>query len=186
LVISDRIRRIEEEQNRRQNPELVMDLLDIKPDMRVGELGAGRGRYVIHVARRLGEKGVLYANDIDERMLKTLRARIREEGLTNVVPVKGTETDPRLPGSLDLVYIINAYHDFTKPVELLQKLCPSLDGGGALAIIEVDPDRSYSTHFNKNEKDVINELARAGYTHNKTIKLSETYNIYFFTITVQT
>ncbi len=114
--------------NQHQPPEKVMDAIGVEAGMIVAEVGAGRGRYVVQMAARVGDTGRVYANDIDEEKLEYLRERCRRDGITNVETILGEVEDPLLPGNtLDLVYLINTYHDLDKPVELIQSI---LDGAG--------------------------------------------------------
>jgi len=97
--------------NRMQPPDKVMDAIGVKGGMVVGEVGAGRGRYAVHMARRVGPSGKVYANDIDRNALRYLEHRCERDDIPNIITVLGDVTDPKLPeGELDLVYIINTYH----------------------------------------------------------------------------
>ncbi len=71
----------EEIQNRFQPPEKIMDAIGLKEGMVIGEVGAGWGRFTIHLARRVGNSGLVYANDIDKGALSTLEQRIKKDGL---------------------------------------------------------------------------------------------------------
>lgn len=123
--------------NRLQPPDQVMDAIGLKPGMVVAEIGAGRGRYVVQLAVRVGDQGMVYAEDIDGAALDHLRARCERWGLTHVRPVRGTVTDPRLPaGALDLIFVISAYHHFEDPVLLMRNARAALRKDGRLAIAE--------------------------------------------------
>lgn len=123
--------------NRLQPPEQVMDAIGIKPGMTVAEIGAGRGRYVVQLAVRLGETGKVYAEDIDAQALKHLEKRCKRWELKNVETILGDITDPKLPENmLDVIFIISAYHHFEDPVELLRNARSSLKPEGILAIGE--------------------------------------------------
>jgi SAM-dependent methyltransferase len=128
--------------NERQPPDMVLEALGIGPGMVVAKVGAGRGRYVIHSAYRVGLSGKVYAVDIDKSALEYLRDRCRREGLQNVETILGTVVDPKLQeGTLDLVYIISAYHHLADPVQLLKGIRPSLKPGGRLGIVEREPSK---------------------------------------------
>ena len=73
----------EKRQNDRQPPEKVMDAIGVKPGMIIGEVGAGRGRYVVHMARRTGPEGKVYANDIDKVALDYLDHRCKRDNIPN-------------------------------------------------------------------------------------------------------
>jgi cyclopropane fatty-acyl-phospholipid synthase-like methyltransferase len=86
----------EQSANAIQPPEQVLEILGIRPGMIVGEVGAGRGRVTVYAAARVGEKGKVYANDIDAAALEYLRARCRRQGLANVETKTG-DADPFSP-----------------------------------------------------------------------------------------
>lgn len=123
--------------NRLQPPKRVLDAIGVRPGMAVAEIGAGRGRYAVQLAARVGASGRVWAEDIDGEALEHLRRRCRRWGLGNVEIVLGGETDPMLPaGALDLIWIVSSYHHFVDPVALLRRARPALKPGGRLAIGE--------------------------------------------------
>jgi len=123
--------------NRLQPPDKVLDAIGVRPGMAVAEIGAGRGRYAVQLAVRVGAGGRVYAEDIDADALEHLRRRCQRWGLENVEIVLGDVTDPKLPvGRLDLIWIVSSYHHFADPVALLRRARPALKPGGRLAIGE--------------------------------------------------
>ncbi|MFW6128684.1 MAG: class I SAM-dependent methyltransferase [Candidatus Aminicenantaceae bacterium] len=121
--------------NRLQPPEKILEIVGISPGMIVAEIGAGRGRYVVQLAVRVGETGKIYAEDIDSSALAYLENRCQRWGLENVETIVGEVTDPKLPqGELDLIFIISSYHHFEDPVVLLQNARSALkpEGGWQL------------------------------------------------------
>lgn len=123
--------------NRLQPPDKVMDAIGVRPGMKVAEIGAGHGRYVVQLAVRVGEKGRVYAEDIDAGTLEHLKKRCQKWGLKNVQTILGEVADPKLPeGELDLIFIISSYHHFDNPITLLRKARPSLKPDGILVIAE--------------------------------------------------
>jgi ubiquinone/menaquinone biosynthesis C-methylase UbiE len=126
--------------NRLQPPDKVMDAIGISQGMVVAEIGAGRGRYVVQIAVRVGEKGKVYAEDIDAASLNHLEKRCERWDLENVETILGDITDPKLPeGKLDVIFVISAYHHFSDPVALLQNARSALKPDGKLAIGEWFP-----------------------------------------------
>jgi ubiquinone/menaquinone biosynthesis C-methylase UbiE len=123
--------------NERQPPELVLKTIGIKPGMIIGEVGAGRGRYTVQIASRIGPSGVIYANDIVEGYLKAIERRCADHGLTNVKTVLGDVTDPKLPPTaLDMVIMVNVVHCLAEPVPLLRNIKKSLKPDGVIAVVE--------------------------------------------------
>lgn len=148
-----------------QPPEQVMDAIGVKPGMTVAEVGAGRGRYAVHMAARVGGTGRVYANDIDEEALAYLRERCGRDGIPNIETVVGEVDDPLLPeGACDVVYLINTYHHLDEPVELLANIMPALTDEGILVIIEHDPDKfpEGKEHYTPQNR-LIDEAYRAGF-----------------------
>lgn len=149
--------------NRLQPPDQVMDAIGVVPGMVVAEIGAGRGRYVVQLAVRVGEGGKVYAEDIDAAALRYLEKRCERWGLENVEAILGDVTDPKLPeGELDLIFIISAYHHFEDPVALLRNARPALKPDGKLAIGEWFP-RDKNDRSGTPPKQVESQMNAAGY-----------------------
>jgi SAM-dependent methyltransferase len=92
--------------NELQPPDKVLEAIGVLPGMVIGEVGAGRGRYTVHLARGAGPEGRVYANDIDAGSLAYLRERCQRDGVGNVVTILGKMDDPLFPPSgLDLVFM---------------------------------------------------------------------------------
>lgn len=167
--------------NQYQPPEEVMDAIGVKAGMVIAEVGAGRGRYVVRMAARVGKTGKIYANDIDEEKMEYLRLRCERDGIDNVETILGEVNDPLLPeGALDLVYLINTYHDLEEPVELMRNIMPALKPGGLLVVIEHDSEKSTSTHHRIEQKVLFDQLERAGYEVVRVETFLERDNINIF------
>jgi len=107
----------------RLQPERVLDAVGIRPGMVVGEAGAGRGYFTFKLARRVGASGKVYANDIDRAALDDLRQVCRDEKIGNVETVVGEVEDPLFPvAGIEVVVMVYALHDFSRPVAFLQNL----------------------------------------------------------------
>ncbi|UCD59125.1 MAG: class I SAM-dependent methyltransferase, partial [Candidatus Hydrogenedentota bacterium] len=123
--------------NKRQPPDTVLKTIGIKPSMIIGEVGAGRGRYTVQMASRIGPSGMIYANDIDQEALQFLKRRCDSHGFKNVKTILGSVTDPKLPeAALDMVIMVNVVHCLEKPVELFKNLNSSLKPEGFFVIVE--------------------------------------------------
>jgi ubiquinone/menaquinone biosynthesis C-methylase UbiE len=130
----------EELVNEWQPPEKVMDAIGLEPGMVVGEVGAGRGRYTVRLAKRVGPTGLVYANDMDPDALNYLAQRCRSNGLENVTIIAGRFDDPGFPPrALDIVFMINVYNSLEDPVRFLRNTTAALKPMGRLAIVLVDP-----------------------------------------------
>jgi predicted methyltransferase len=128
-----------------QKPELIMDALGIADGSVVADLGAGGAWFTLHIARRVGPNGVVYAEDIQPAMLQVIGQRMQVENLMNVRPVLGTPSDPRLPKGLDAALIVDSYHEMddsanpTQVVTLLKNIARSLKPQGRLGIVDFKP-----------------------------------------------
>jgi ubiquinone/menaquinone biosynthesis C-methylase UbiE len=120
-----------------QMPDAVMDAMGIADGSHVAEIGAGGGWFTVRLARRVGPNGIVYAQDVQAQMLEAIRRRIDREGLGNVRPVRGYSTDPRLPReSVEAVFIVDAYHEFSNPDAMLRGVAAALRPGGRLGVVD--------------------------------------------------
>jgi ubiquinone/menaquinone biosynthesis C-methylase UbiE len=121
-----------------QRPDQIMDALRIYDGNVVADLGAGGGWFTVRLARRVGPKGMVYAEDIQHQMIESINRRVEREGLQKRVITKlGTASDPGLPqGALDAVLIVDAYHEMEQPVTLLRNLAQSLKRDGRIGIVD--------------------------------------------------
>jgi len=133
-----------------QPPEKVMDAIGVKAGMTIGEIGVGYGRYTVHLARRVGDKGKIFANDINKNALSFLRERCQKENIVNIETILGEEEDPLFPDkSLDMAFMVWVFHGLDKPGPLLKNLKPDLKPGAPLVIVdpidsEIDKERKHA------------------------------------------
>jgi ubiquinone/menaquinone biosynthesis C-methylase UbiE len=120
-----------------QKPEQVLDALALRPGQVVCDIGAGPGYFALRAAKRVGDKGRVFAVDVEPKILDALRARIEKAGVRNVTPVLALAADPLLPpGSCDLVLIVDAYHHFPDRPKYLGRLAALLRPDGRLADVD--------------------------------------------------
>lgn len=154
-----------------QLPEQVVDSLYLLPDDVVADIGAGTGYFTLRLARRVPD-GLVYAVDIQEEMLDMLEARLDEERVVNVATVLGALDDPRLhPESVDVALIVDAYHEFYYPQEMLRNIRASLVPGGRIVLVEYraeDPDLPIHRLHRMSEAQAIRELEANGFRHVET------------------
>lgn len=128
----ERTERMDEER-----PELVLSALELKPGMTVADIGAGTGYYSWRIAQRVGSGGAVYAVDVQPEMIRMLEKQMSRRGAVNVKAVLGTTTDPKLPeNSLDLALMVDVYHEFEYPYEMLAAIVRALKPGGQLVFVE--------------------------------------------------
>ncbi len=118
-----------------QQPERVLDLLDLRPDMKVLDVGAATGYFPVRFARRVPE-GVVYASDIEPALVNHLTLRARREGLANLVALACYPDDPCAPEPVDVVFLCDTYHHIDDRVAYFTRLKGSLRPGGRLAIVD--------------------------------------------------
>ena len=140
----------------------VMDILKITAGKSVADIGAGSGWFTTRAAKRVGERGRVFAVEINQDYLKYINSRAKKENLQNIETILGTEDDPQLPeNSVDAVLILKTYHEIGQPIKVLGKLRKSLKKDALVGII--DRNGSGDDHGISKET-VIDELKRAGFT----------------------
>jgi arsenite methyltransferase len=149
-----------------QKPEQVMDALGIGERSVVADVGAGGGWFTVRLARRVGPNGFVYAQDVQQQMLESIRRRVEREGFSNVVYRRGEQIDPRLPrGAFDAVLMVDTYHEFERPVELLRGVGLAIKPGGRIGIVNFRSDGGGpGPPFSERVKEerVIEQAAEAG------------------------
>jgi ubiquinone/menaquinone biosynthesis C-methylase UbiE len=136
-----RIEVTEKRNNERQPPDKVMDAIGVTAGMVIGEVGVGRGRYTVHLARRVGDTGKVYANDIDLEALDILRYRCERDEIANVEIILGDVEDPNFPDTrLDMIFMVWVYHMVEAPVPLLRSFGTSLKPGAKVVMVEPIPE----------------------------------------------
>ncbi|WP_299702031.1 class I SAM-dependent methyltransferase [uncultured Pontibacter sp.] len=127
----DRDTRQEEE-----NSPLTIQNMDLRPNSKVADIGAGTGFYTFQIAPKVPE-GKVYAVEVQDRFVKSLKERQEKKGAGNVIVVKGDSQQINLPdSSLDIAMMVDVYHELAYPVELLQAIHKALKPGGRLLLLE--------------------------------------------------
>ncbi len=126
-----------ESRQREEDCKRLLKELHVKPGQIICDMGCGNGFYTLKLAQLTGKTGKVYAVDIQQEMLDMLKRRAHAARLENILPLLGTETDPRLPeNSIDLVLMVNVYHEFSRPEAMLKAIRSSLKPGGRIALVE--------------------------------------------------
>ena len=125
------------EREKEEDPAKLLKALEIQPGMTVADIGAGSGYHCFRMSPLVGDKGKILAVDIQPEMLAIIKARAKKENVTNIDLVEGTETDPKLPaGKVDLIILVDVYHEFSQPYEMTEKMIAALKPGGRIAFVE--------------------------------------------------
>jgi ubiquinone/menaquinone biosynthesis C-methylase UbiE len=120
-----------------ERPDLLIAALDLKAGDQVADIGCGTGYYTWRLAEKVGEKGLVYAVDIQPEMLDLLDRNMSQRRLKNYRKVLGAESDPKLPDqSTDLILMVDVYHEFSAPFEMVQAMCRALKPGGRMVFVE--------------------------------------------------
>ncbi len=120
-----------------EEPDQALDALGTLTGLTVADVGAGSGYFTVRLAARAGARGRVYANDLQPEMLKMLAARVARENIVNVTLVHGAIDDPKLPASsIDLVLMVDVYHEFSEPQKMLRAIRTALRPGGRLVLLE--------------------------------------------------
>jgi precorrin-6B methylase 2 len=117
-------------------PDRVVENMNLKPADVVADVGAGTGYFTFRISP-LVKQGKVYAVDIQPEMLAVIEERKKKYQVENVIAVQGTETDTKLPeNALDAVLMVDAYHEFSYPREMMESIVKSLKPGGRVILIE--------------------------------------------------
>jgi SAM-dependent methyltransferase len=125
------------EREQEEQPDAALDAIGIVKGSTVADIGAGVGYMTWRLAERVGPRGKVYGNDIQPEMLRQLRRNMEQRHLSNVEPLLGAIDDPKLPAhSLDLVLMVDVYHEFSEPQAMLRHIRESLRPDGRLVLLE--------------------------------------------------
>ena len=175
----DRPEREEEEQ-----PDKALQAIGIRRGMVVADVGAGSGVMSFKMAKLIGSSGKVYAVDIQPEMLEILRARAKENKITNVETVLGTDRDPKLPAStLDLILLVDVYHEFSHPQEMVDRMREALKPNGRLVLLEYrkeDPSIPIRPEHKMSVAEVKAELEPEGLQFDQVIEVLPRQHILIF------
>ena len=150
---------------REERTDRLLKNLPLAPDSVVADIGAGTGYFTFPMAKQVPEGRVL-AVDIQPEMLNIISARMASEGVSNIQPVLGSERDPGLErSSVDLILLVDAYHEFAWPREMGDAMARSLKPGGRLVLIEYraeDPSVPIKRLHKMSVKQALREMEAVG------------------------
>lgn len=125
------------EREEEEKTQLLVESLKFRPGEVVADIGAGTGYLTRRMAPKILPQGKVYAVEIQQEMLDVLTNQLGGIGITNVVPVLGTITDPKLPtNSMDTIIMVDVYHEFDHPYEMTEAMCRALKPGGRIVFVE--------------------------------------------------
>jgi ubiquinone/menaquinone biosynthesis C-methylase UbiE len=156
-----------ESRNREEDCKTLLKALDLKPGQTVCDLGCGNGFYTLKLANRVGKEGTVFAVDIQNEMLHLLSERAKNAHLANIKPVLASQVDPRLPEhTLDLVLLVDVYHELSNPEEVLKAIRTSLKPHGRMVLAEFrleDPGVPIKLLHKMSKDQILKEVLPAGF-----------------------
>jgi len=174
------------EREEEEQPDRALNEIGIAKGSTAADIGAGSGAITWRLAQRVGPAGKVYANDIQPRMLELLRQNMAQRKISNVETVLGTEDDPKLlPAALDLELLIDVYHEFSHPQEMLRHLRASLKPGGRLVLLEYraeDPNVPIRPEHKMSVAMVKAEVEPEGFRLDQTVEILPRQHILIFRI----
>jgi ubiquinone/menaquinone biosynthesis C-methylase UbiE len=158
---------IRDEREREERCSLMLANLGVKPGMTVCDMGCGNGFYTVQLAKMVGDKGKVYGVDIQPEMLKFLKERAAAAKVDNIEPVLGELWDPNLPeGKIDLILLVDVYHEFSHPEQMLAAMRKSLAPGGQVVLVEYrgeDPEVPIKLEHKMSKEQINKEWLPNGF-----------------------
>jgi ubiquinone/menaquinone biosynthesis C-methylase UbiE len=155
-----------------ENSSQLLKNMNIKSGMVIADIGAGSGYYTVRLSKLAGN-GKVYAVDVEPEMIKYLDERITKDKLRNVITILGSEKEVHLPAnSIDLMLLVDVYHEFAYPYEMGRSMLQALKPGGLLYLVEFraeDPAVPIKAVHKMSEKQAVKELEAAGFKFEKNI-----------------
>ena len=176
----ERATRIEEE-----HPDELMAALPVEAGMLVVDIGCGSGYYARRLAAAVGPEGSVLCNDIQPEMLRIATELAADAGVANMSTVLGTESDARLPeGEVDLMLLVDVYHEFSEPQAMLQSMRAALAPDGVIALAEFRLEGRSARHIKLEHRmsieQVMKEWLPAGYELVERVDSLPTQHLFLF------
>jgi SAM-dependent methyltransferase len=173
------------EREMEEEPDKALDVLQLTRGSSVADVGAGSGYFTVRMAERVGPDGRVYAVDIQPEMLRLLGERLKRGRITNVTPVLGAIDDPKLPeATLDLILMVDVYHEFSEPQKMLRRMRAALKPGGRLVLLEYrkeDPTVPIRFEHKMSVAEAKMEVEAEGFTLAKVDEALPRQHILIFT-----
>jgi predicted methyltransferase len=157
----------------------LAEVLGVRPGMAVADVGAGFGAMTVVFGKWIGSNGRVFATDIAETQLATIRDYATREQLDNVTVLQGADGSTNLPvACCDAVFMRDVYHHLTRPADFNRSLAEALKPGGRLAIIDFvpAPGSKLFPGVNPNRGGhgilpalVVSEVSESGLRHERTV-----------------
>ena len=159
-----------QEREQEENTAQLVKNLALQPGMVIADIGAGSGYHSTLLSKMVGN-GKVYAVDVEPEMIAYLTGRIKREGKKNIIPVLGTEKAVSLPAnSIDLMLLVDVYHEFSFPYEMALSMLEALKPGGKLVLVEFraeDPNVPIKAIHKMSQQQAVKEFKAAGFSFEK-------------------
>jgi hypothetical protein len=175
------------ERESEEAPDAALDAIGIRKGSAAADIGAGAGYFTWRLAERVGPEGTVYGEDIQPGMIELLKKNIAARGLHNVKPVLGKPDDPKLPAeAVDLVLLVDVYHEFSEPEKMLRHIRRSLRADGRLVLLEYrqeDPKVPIRPEHKMSIQQVRAEIEPEGFHFENSLEPLPRQHILIFTKT---
>jgi ubiquinone/menaquinone biosynthesis C-methylase UbiE len=172
------------ERIREEDPDRMLAALEMRKGSTVADIGAGVGYHVWRLSEIVGPTGKVIGEDIQEGMIRLMKKNIEDRKLRNVEIIQGTPTDPKLPpNSVDLVLMVDVYHEFSEPAVMMGHIKNALKPGGRVVLVEfrkVDPAIPIQPLHKMSVQEVRSELEPMGFTFQKALEFLPWQHILIF------
>lgn len=173
-----------EEREKEENTSLLLKNMAIKPGMVIADIGAGSGYHSALLSKMVGT-GKVFAVDVEPEMIAFLNKRIKQEKLSGIVPVLSSEQKLSLPdNTVDLMLLVDVYHEFSYPYEMALSMLAALKPGGKLVLVEFRSENEtvpIKTIHKMSKAQAIKEFKAAGFAFDKSIDNLPWQHCLFFT-----
>jgi ubiquinone/menaquinone biosynthesis C-methylase UbiE len=157
-----------------EQPSKIVNAIDLKPNDVVADIGAGTGYLSFRMAPLI-PKGKVFAVDIQPEMLDIIKSLKKDKNISNVEPILATVNNPNLPlESVDLAIMVDAYHEFEYPLEVMQGIVSALKPGGRVVLVEYRGENPFvmiKALHKMSQKQVKKEMQAVGLLHRETKNL---------------
>jgi len=172
------------EREAEEAPEKALDAIGIQPGMIIADVGCGTGYFTRRMAKRTGPTGKVYGVDIQPRMIDALKRNMQKEGIANVEAVLSKAEDPMLPAAaIDLILMVDVYHEFATPQTMLRKMRESLKPTGRMVLLEYrkeDPNVPIRFEHKMTVEEAKAEIEAEGFRLDKVISTLPRQHILVF------
>ncbi|HEY6305943.1 MAG TPA: methyltransferase domain-containing protein [Candidatus Angelobacter sp.] len=172
------------EREQEERPAEVIDALQLRGGEVVADLGAGSGYFTFRMAPKVGQRGKVLAVEIQDEMIETLRQRMAAQKIANVEVVKGSESDPHLPAKgVDLVLMVDVYHELAYPFEVMTAVGKALKPGGRVVFVEYrkeDPKVRIKELHKMSVEQLEKEMQAVGLVRLRTVETLPIQHIVIF------